>query len=115
MQRPRDQIFYTMKLGYFGEAEDASKRQLQLNHARTTDVSCPQLVVMPRRRGACSFLAKTVSWRITGTVDTFVISAVITSKITVAGSIAATELFTKIAPYYFHERIWATIPWGHRI
>ncbi len=57
--------------------------------------------------------AKAISWRIAGTLDTFVISAIITGKLTVAGSIAATELFTKIFLYYFHERIWAAIPWGH--
>jgi uncharacterized membrane protein len=32
----------------------------------------------------------------------------------VAGSIAATELFTKIGLYYFHERIWAAVPWGRK-
>lgn len=59
-------------------------------------------------------LAKAVSWRITGTIDTFIISYIVTGKATIAGSIAAVELMTKIALYYFHERIWAVIPWGHR-
>jgi uncharacterized membrane protein len=59
-------------------------------------------------------LAKAISWRITGTIDTFVISAIVTGRLTLAGSIAATELFTKILLYYFHERAWAAIPWGHR-
>jgi uncharacterized membrane protein len=31
-----------------------------------------------------------------------------------AGSIAALELITKIAWYYLHERIWASINWGRR-
>jgi uncharacterized membrane protein len=57
--------------------------------------------------------AKAVSWRVTGTIDTFVISLIVTGKLTLAGSIALTELFTKIMLYYFHERIWAAIPWGH--
>jgi len=57
-------------------------------------------------------LAKAVSWRITGTIDTFVISFIITGRITLAGSIAGTELLTKILLYYFHERIWAAIQWG---
>jgi uncharacterized membrane protein len=57
-------------------------------------------------------LAKAVSWRITGTIDTFVISFIITGRITLAGSIAGTELLTKILLYYFHERIWAAIRWG---
>jgi uncharacterized membrane protein len=38
----------------------------------------------------------------------------VTGRLTLAGSIAATELFTKILLYYFHERAWAAIPWGHR-
>ena len=33
--------------------------------------------------------AKAVTWRITGTVDTFVISAIVTGKFTMAGLIAA--------------------------
>ena len=57
-------------------------------------------------------LAKAVSWRLTGTFDTFVISFLVTGKPAIAGSIAATELLTKIALYYGHERIWARIPWG---
>jgi uncharacterized membrane protein len=58
--------------------------------------------------------AKAFSWRVTGTIDTFVISVIITGKFTVAGSIAATELFTKVLLYYFHERVWSVISWGHR-
>jgi uncharacterized membrane protein len=57
-------------------------------------------------------LAKAISWRVTGSIDTFVISFVITGKFALAGSIAATELVTKIALYYFHERLWALVSWG---
>jgi uncharacterized membrane protein len=57
-------------------------------------------------------LAKAVTWRGSASLDTFIISLVFTGKIAVAGSIAATELVTKIALYYFHERIWALVPWG---
>lgn len=58
--------------------------------------------------------AKAVSWRITGTIDTFIISFIVTGKATIAGSIAGVELMTKIGLYYLHERIWALISWGHR-
>ena len=57
-------------------------------------------------------LLKAVSWRITGTLDTFVISFIVTGRATIAGSIAATELLTKIALYYGHERVWAAVHWG---
>jgi len=59
-------------------------------------------------------LVKAATWRITGSVDTFVISFILTGRLTLAGSIAAAELVTKIALYYFHERVWAIVPWGRR-
>jgi uncharacterized membrane protein len=57
-------------------------------------------------------LAKAVSWRLTGTIDTFVISFIITGRVSLAGSIAGTELLTKILLYYLHERVWSQISWG---
>jgi uncharacterized membrane protein len=57
---------------------------------------------------------KAVSWRTLGTLDTFAISWFMTGRLEIAGSIAATEIVTKIAWYYLHERIWAIIPWGRR-
>jgi uncharacterized membrane protein len=72
------------------------------------------MAILPTRESQTRSLAKAISWRVTGTIDTFVISAIVTGKLAVAGSIAATELFTKVLLYYFHERIWAAIPWGHK-
>jgi sulfate adenylyltransferase large subunit len=59
-------------------------------------------------------IAKAMSWRTTGSIDTFVVSWFITGNTSIAGSIAFTEIATKIALYYFHERIWALVPWGRR-
>lgn len=59
-------------------------------------------------------LIKALSWRIVGTMDTFILSFVITGKIKHASAISAIELITKIALYYFHERIWAKISWGSK-
>jgi uncharacterized membrane protein len=56
-------------------------------------------------------LAKAVSWRIIGTLDTFVWSLLITHKPFSAGSIASLETFTKIALFYGHERLWRMFPW----
>jgi uncharacterized membrane protein len=55
---------------------------------------------------------KAVSWRILGSIDTFVISYFITGHLVFAASIASVESFTKIGLFYFHERIWAVVPWG---
>jgi uncharacterized membrane protein len=53
-----------------------------------------------------------VSWRASGSSDTFVISLFVTGKIGLAGTIASVEVVTKIVLYYLHERAWAIIPWG---
>jgi uncharacterized membrane protein len=58
-----------------------------------------------------SFL-KAVSWRLVGSIDTFVISYLVTGKLVFAASIASVETFTKIILFYGHERIWAAVPWG---
>jgi uncharacterized membrane protein len=72
-------------------------------------------ISLPRSREAPSrsFL-KAITWRLTGTVDTFVIGFLVTGRVTIAGSIAATELLTKLALYYGHERVWSLIHWGRR-
>lgn len=57
---------------------------------------------------------KAVSWRTLGTLDTFAISWFMTGRVEIAGSIAGLEVATKIAWYYAHERVWATITWGRR-
>ena len=56
---------------------------------------------------------KAVSWRALGSIDTFVLSLLWTSSAATAVSIAGTEVVTKILLYYFHERLWALVPWGH--
>jgi uncharacterized membrane protein len=55
---------------------------------------------------------KAVSWRITGSIDTFVLSLLITGSLKFAGGIASTEMVTKIVLYYLHERVWHVVPWG---
>jgi sulfate adenylyltransferase subunit 1 (EFTu-like GTPase family) len=57
---------------------------------------------------------KAVSWRTTGSLDTFVVTFVISGSTKLAGSVALTEVLTKILIYYGHERIWALVPWGKR-
>lgn len=69
----------------------------------------------PVRRGGLSrrhSLAKTVSWRVTATIDTFIISFFVTGSFAWAGSIAGLEVLTKMGLYYLHERAWARVHWG---
>ena len=56
-------------------------------------------------------LVKAVSWRIVGSLDTFIISWVVTGQLKYAGIILGVETFTKIAIYYGHEQFWAWLPW----
>ena len=59
-------------------------------------------------------LAKTITWRITASIDTFIIAWVITGSWQLGGSIAIIEVLTKIIFYYVHERAWNKINWGKR-
>lgn len=57
-------------------------------------------------------IVKAISWRATGTVDTMLISFIVTGSPLAAVSIGAFELITKTALYYFHERVWNKIDYG---
>jgi len=57
---------------------------------------------------------KAVSWRAVGSVDTFVLSFLFSGSAKTAGAIAGTEVITKITLFYFHERAWSLVRWGHR-
>lgn len=57
-------------------------------------------------------LVKAISWRVTGTCDTILVSYLVTGKVRMAVSIGLIELFTKIMLYYVHERVWNRIPFG---
>jgi uncharacterized membrane protein len=57
-------------------------------------------------------IAKTVSWRVIGTIDTMVLSFFITGDLTMALSIGGLEVFTKMILYFLHERVWYKIPFG---
>lgn len=58
-----------------------------------------------------SFL-KGVSWRFFGTMDTIIISWLISGVPLGAVKLGFSEVVTKIFLYYIHERIWRLIIWG---
>jgi sulfate adenylyltransferase large subunit len=62
------------------------------------------------RRG----LAKAITWRMTGSADTFILSFLFTGSAKISAAISGTEIFTKLLLYYGHERIWARIKFGLR-
>ena len=56
-------------------------------------------------------MAKTITWRITASLTTFLIAWMLTGDILVGASIGSIEAIAKIFLYYFHERIWTNISW----
>lgn len=54
-------------------------------------------------------ILKTITWRIVGTLDTFILSWIITGNTITGLKISGAELVTKMVLYYFHERTWFKI------
>jgi uncharacterized membrane protein len=59
-------------------------------------------------------LVKTISWRLTGSGATFLISYLIAGNFAVAGTIAVIQLVSNTVLYFVHERIWNKISWGRQ-
>ena len=51
-------------------------------------------------------LAKAITWRIVGTIDTIILSWIISGNPLTGLKIGFAEVLTKMALYYFHERLW---------
>ena len=54
-------------------------------------------------------IAKTITWRIVGTIDTILLSWLISGNPTTGLKIGLAEVITKMLLYYFHERAWFKI------
>lgn len=55
-------------------------------------------------------LVKAVTWRVLGTLDTFLWSWLVTGHPVAAGAIASLETMTKVVLFYLHERLWRILP-----
>ena len=51
-------------------------------------------------------LAKALSWRVIGTLDTMLLGWLISGDLIIGIKIGSVELITKIILYYMHERAW---------
>lgn len=60
-------------------------------------------------------LAKTVTWRIIGTIDTMILAWIITGDPSMGLKIGGVEVFTKMILYYLHERVWYNMSFGKKI
>jgi len=54
-------------------------------------------------------IAKAVTWRILGTIDTIILSWLITGNPLTGLKIGLVEVITKMILYYLHERVWFKI------
>ncbi|MBO6879916.1 DUF2061 domain-containing protein [Winogradskyella sp.] len=54
-------------------------------------------------------IAKTLTWRIVGTLDTVILSWVISGSPSIGLKIGLAEVITKMILYYLHERTWFNI------
>lgn len=57
-------------------------------------------------------ILKAITWRITGTLDTFFLAWIITGKPELAIAISSVEVITKMFLYYLHERAWIRLSFG---
>ncbi|WP_255552100.1 adenylyl-sulfate kinase [Roseivirga sp. E12] len=57
-------------------------------------------------------LAKTITWRAVGTVDTVILAWLISGNPMTGFKIGAAEVVTKMVLYYFHERVWYKVNFG---
>jgi len=57
-------------------------------------------------------LAKAITWRIVGTLDTMLLGWLISGDFKVGASIGLLELLTKMVLYYVHERAWYQSDFG---
>jgi uncharacterized membrane protein len=56
--------------------------------------------------------AKTITWRIVGTVDTMVLGWIVTGNPMTGVKIGGLEVVTKMILYFFHERVWYNVNFG---
>ncbi len=59
-----------------------------------------------KRRSRIISTTKTITWRIVASLDTFVLSWLLTGSASIGASIATLEIMTKMFLYYAHERQW---------
>ena len=57
-------------------------------------------------------IAKTMTWRVTASLTTFLIAWILTGDLLIGATIGSIEAIAKIFLYYFHERIWNSINWA---
>ena len=61
---------------------------------------------MNAKQSRVRHLAKTITWRVVGTVDTILVGWMVSGDATMGLTIGGFEMASKTLLYYFHERAW---------
>ena len=56
--------------------------------------------------------AKALTWRLVGTLDTFLLAWILTRSVQFGAAFSGIEVLTKTFLYYVHERVWYKTKWG---
>lgn len=97
-----------LKIGF---AEIATKMVLYYLHERMWfKINLSKAGII--RESRIRHIAKTVTWRAVGTLDTMTLAWLITGNPMAGVKIGSSELFTKMILYYIHERIWYRLNYG---
>ncbi|MCY2686942.1 DUF2061 domain-containing protein [Salinimicrobium sp. TH3] len=100
--------FTGLKIGF---AEVITKMALYYLHERVWF----KVILGVKKNGDDSkkrHLAKTISWRAVGTLDTILLAWIITGDPVTGLQIGFAEVVTKMILYYLHERTWYKIDFG---
>ena len=57
-------------------------------------------------------ILKTLSWRIIASLDTFLLTWLVTGSYKAGLTVSGLEVITKMILYYFHERAWLRSKYG---
>ena len=88
------------------------RRHGRVGSARGIDTKDQAVLLFRGQESHPRSVVKAITWRVLGSIDTFVLSLIVTGNIGAAGAIASIETVTKIFLYYGHERLWSRIRWG---
>lgn len=94
-----------------GLAEVTTKSVLYFLHERVwykINLSKTGVLLESRKR----HIAKSITWRIVGTMDTMTLAWIISENPLSALKIGFAEIITKMLLYYLHERVWYKINFG---
>lgn len=94
-----------------GAAEVLTKMFLYYLHERIwfkVNLTKDGKVLESRKR----HLAKTVSWRLVGTIDTMLLAWIISGDPLIGMKVGFAEVATKMLLYYIHERVWYRTNYG---